>query len=94
MRKKRYVIVAAELLKGNVRTDPGKHKLVETRKAVEGGWRSVANLLAKDGHNDLAGDVQRFVDRMPPPKTEHELIAHELRQRIRDPRVRDQQPTR
>jgi type IV secretory pathway VirD2 relaxase len=81
--------VAADLLKGNVPTEPGKHKLVETRKAVEDGWRSVANLLAKDGHQDLARDVQQFVERMQPARTDNELVAQEFRQRIRDPRIRD-----
>src|SRR5437762_1770342 len=36
--------VAAELLKGSIRVEAGKRKLVETRRAVEDGWRSVANL--------------------------------------------------
>jgi hypothetical protein len=86
--------VAAQLLKGNVRPEPGKHKLVETRKAVEGGWRSIANLLEKDRRHDLAEDVRRFVDRMPAARTDRELIAHELRQRLRGPRIRDHQPSR
>jgi hypothetical protein len=86
--------VAAELLKGNTRVEPGKRKLVETRKAVEGGWRSVASLLATDGYHDLANDVQRFVERMAPARTERESVARELQRRIRDPRVRDQHPTR
>jgi hypothetical protein len=86
--------VAAELFIGNNRVEPGKRKLAETRKAVEHGWRSVANLLAKGGYQDLATDVRRFVDRMPPARTERESVAHELRERIRDTRVRDQQPTR
>jgi hypothetical protein len=81
--------VAAELLKGNIRVEPGKRTLAETRRHVESGWRSVASLLAKDAHHDLAGDVQRFVDRMPPVRTERELIAQELQQRIREPRIRD-----
>jgi hypothetical protein len=86
--------VAAELLKGNTRIEPGKRTLVETRRQVENGWRSVASLLVKDGHHDLASDVRRFIDHMPAAKTDHELIAHELQQRIRDSRVRDQHPTR
>jgi hypothetical protein len=86
--------VAAELLKGNTRAEPGKRNLVETRKAVERGWRSVADKLAKDGHQDLARDVQRFVDRMPPARTERESVAHELRQHLREPHVREQQRTR
>lgn len=85
---------AAELLKGNTGVEPGKRKLVETRRQVENGWRSVANLLSKHGHHDLANDVRRFVERMPPAKTEREQIAHELQQRVRDARVRDLQPTR
>jgi hypothetical protein len=86
--------VAAELLKGNSRVEPGKRTLVETRRQIESGWRSVASLLAKDSHHDLASDVRRFVDRMPPARTGRELIAHELQQRIRGPRVRDQHRAR
>jgi hypothetical protein len=86
--------VAAGLLKGNTRLEPGKRKLVETRKAVEDGWRSVANLLAKDGKQDLAKDVQRFVERMPPAITDWEQISAELHRRTREPRVRDKHPTR
>ena len=86
--------VAAELLRGNVRAEPGKHKLVETRKSVEGGWRSVANLLAMDGHQDLAADVRRFVEGMPPARTDRESVADELRWRQRNLHVRDQHRTR
>jgi hypothetical protein len=86
--------VAADLLKGNVRAEPGKHKLTETRRAVEGGWGSIANLLAKDGHHDLAHDARRFVDHMPPAQTEREWVAHELEKRIREPRAQGQQITR
>ena len=85
--------VAAELLKRNGRVEPGKRALVETRRQVENGWLSVARLLTKDGHHDLAGDVQRFVERMPAARTEREWISQELRQRISDPRVRDQYRT-
>jgi len=77
--------VAPELLKGNSRAEPRKSALVETRRQVERGWRTLADNLAKDGHTDLAGDVRRLLDRMPAVKTEREWIAHELEQRIRDP---------
>jgi hypothetical protein len=86
--------VAAELPKGNVRVETGKHKLEETRRQVESGWRNLAINLANDGHQEVARDVQRFVDRMPSAKTEREWIAHELQQHIRDSRVHDQHPTR
>jgi hypothetical protein len=84
--------VAAELLKGNVRVEPGKRELVGTRKAVEDGWRSVASLLVKDGHHDLANELQRFLDRMPPPKTEREHLAATLLQRTRESRLTNRTP--
>src|SRR5207302_3479310 len=37
--------VAAELLKGDLRVEPGKSKLVETRKEVERGWRATSDIL-------------------------------------------------
>lgn len=86
--------VAAELLKRSVSAEPGKRTLVETRHQVESGWNSIANKLAKDGHPDLARDVQRFIDRMPPARTDRELIADNLLQRARGPRVQDQDRTR
>jgi len=86
--------VAAELVRGSLHTEPGKRKLVETRKAVEGRWHSVGNYLAKDGHRDLADDVRKFVERMPAARTERERMAAELVEHAREPRVRDQEPTR
>jgi Relaxase/Mobilisation nuclease domain len=77
--------VAAERLKGHTRVEPGQLTLVESRKVIEGGWRSVANLLAKDGHHDLSDDVRRFVARMPPAKTERDYLAEKLLERTRNP---------
>jgi hypothetical protein len=90
----RAEFVASGLLKNSNTVEPGKHKLKETRNAVQGGWRSVAILLAKEGRHELAINTQRFADAMPTVKTERERIAHELEQRFRDPRVRDQYPAR
>jgi hypothetical protein len=86
--------VAAELLKGKTRVEPGKRTLVETRRQIESGWRSIGRLLANDGHHDLADEVRRFVDRMPTVHTERELIAHELQLRIRELRTPDYQSSR
>lgn len=85
--------VAAELLKGNVHIEPGKQKLMETRRAVEGGWQAVADLLARGGQNDLVNDVTRFVERMLPPNTEREAIAVELMSRMRKQKVHEKQLT-
>jgi hypothetical protein len=86
--------VAVELLKGNARVELGKRKLVETRRAVEDGWRTVAGQLAKEEHHDLANDVRRFVDRMPLAQTDREQIAVELLNKARTRRTPEQQPTR
>jgi hypothetical protein len=84
--------VAAELLRGNTRVEPGKRNLVETRKAIEDGWRSIASQLARDERHDLAGDVQRFIDHMPPPKTENEHLAAALLHRTRESRLSNRVP--
>lgn len=86
--------VAAELLKGNTRVEPGKRTLAETRRQVENGWRSVASLLAKDGHQDLAAVVQRFVERLPSPRTERERMRGEIVQRVRETQRRERTHTR
>jgi hypothetical protein len=75
--------VAAELLKVNNQVEPGKRTLVETRRMIKSGWRILSDNLAKDGQQDLAHDVQLFVQRMPPPRTEKELIAETLLERTR-----------
>jgi hypothetical protein len=86
--------VAAELLKGNIHVEPGKRTLLKTRRRVENGWRTLADQLAENAYQDLSSDVRRFVEQMPLPQSDRELVAHELRQRIRDPRAHDRQTTR
>ena len=86
--------VASALLKGDTGTEPGKHAIVETRRRVEQSWHTVASQLASEGHHELADVVRRFVDTMPPPRTEREWVAYELRQQLGNSRVRDQHPTR
>jgi hypothetical protein len=86
--------VAAELLSGRFQVEPGKSTLIETRTKVERGWRITSEILFAQGHPELAAQVNRFVNQLPPPRTERELVADELKQRARDPRVRDRHPTR
>jgi hypothetical protein len=75
--------VAAELLKANSHVEPGKRTLVGTRRKIEKGWRTLADTLHMIGHQDLARDVQQFVEGMPPPRTDKELIAARLLERTR-----------
>jgi hypothetical protein len=86
--------VAVELLKGNIRPEPAKSTLLATRKEVERGWHATSNTLIAQGHPELAVQVRRFMNQMSPPRTDKELIAAELIPCTRQPRVRDQQPTR
>lgn len=74
--------VAAELLKREVRIESGKAKLLQTRRAVEYGWRAVSDLLAGQGQRELAAHVRLFLDRMPPPQTEKERLVAGLRASI------------
>lgn len=66
---------AAELLKGGVRPDAGRAELLRTRRGVERGWRTAADLLAAQGHPELAGKVRKFVDQMSVPLTEREQLV-------------------
>ena len=81
--------VAADLLKGHLGLEPGKSRLMETRKAVERGWRAVGDLLESEGRRELAAQVRDFVARMPPARTDREKIAEALRSRVGNPRIRD-----
>ncbi len=87
--RSRVELTVAELVKGNVRPEPGKSRLLETRKQIERGWRDIGNILAAEGHRELAADVRRYVDDLPIPRTEREQIAEGLLQRSNRPRERE-----
>jgi len=42
--------------------DPGKAKLIDTRRRIEQGWRAVARLLDGQGERHLAENVVRFIE--------------------------------
>jgi hypothetical protein len=90
--RKKLRMVASELMRGRLRVEPGKSKLVETRRVVEGGWRAISDLLVSGGQGMLAKDVERFVEQMPAPRTEKEEIASELLARARESRMVERQP--
>ena len=85
--------VGRELLRGRPRNEPGKKTLIETRRAIERGWWRTSEILVAQGHNDLAKEVSQFAGRMPPPRTDREMIAEELSKRHHDARAREG-PTR
>jgi hypothetical protein len=80
--------VDRDLLRERIRAEPGKENLIETRKEVEQGWWKVSEILAAQGQRKLAAEARRFVGQMPPPKSDREMIADELRKRHRDRNAR------
>jgi Relaxase/Mobilisation nuclease domain len=90
----RVEAVAAELLKGNLRPEGGKARLLETRREVQQGWRAVSEILAAAGRTELASRTTQFVEQFPPPITEREHVAKMLRARARDPLSPHRSPAR
>jgi len=45
---------------------------------VDAGWLNVGDILAKEGRADLAAEVRRFIEEMPPARTDKELVAAAL----------------
>ena len=70
---RREAAVTAEL-----REELSKGKLVATRKAVEQHWQAIRASLIGQGRQDLAEEVGRFLDTMPPPRTGREQLDQEL----------------
>jgi hypothetical protein len=75
--------VASELLRGDIQTDRGERKLVETRKQVVRGWVQLATALNNDGDPALADQVRSFAAGFSPPRTDREWVARELISRAR-----------
>ncbi len=75
----RAEIVANELATSSgVRPEAGKLTLLETRNAIQRGWRSVADRLAQQVDRQLAADVTRFSERMDRPLTDRDWVAQGL----------------
>ena len=83
--------VASGLRTGHFPVEPGKTKLIETRKTVEHGWRAIRVVLGSQGEFELAAHVTRLLDGMPPPLTEKERLSDELRHRAMDQMIREPQ---
>ena len=75
--------VAAELIKRWIRPEPGKSKLVQTRRETERGWRATSDLLIAQGQPELAMRTRLFLSEMQPPDTERECLAAALQEPLR-----------
>lgn len=82
--------VARELQDGALRVEPGKAKLIETRRGVVADWLATAEMLRAQGEPKLAAQVERFVKSMSAVRTEKEQIAAGLLAQIEAQRGRAQ----
>lgn len=80
----RAVSAAGELRDGGAPSEKGKQRLVDTRRDVERGWWAFADTAARAGMRDLAAQARRFIDRMPPARTDWEWIAEGIRAAARE----------
>jgi hypothetical protein len=76
--------VAAELRAGSLQVEPGKKRILETRRDVVGRWFGVRDALLAEGREGLANEVERFTAGMPPIRTEREWLALALTERLRE----------
>jgi len=77
--RQRTAAVAREMRPdGEIKPEPGKAELLETRYHVVRGWNAIADDLARQGQADLAQQVRRFVTQLPPVRTEREWIRDRI----------------
>ena len=81
--------VAEELLRGRLAPEPGKAKLIATRKRVLADWTATAALLRAQGRESLARDVENYVSQMPAVATDKERIAKGLLAQLATQRSRE-----
>lgn len=61
-----------------LRPEVNKSGILRTRSAVQHGWQALAQVAVRDGIHDLANQVIRFLERMPPALTDREWITQRL----------------
>jgi hypothetical protein len=90
----RTAIALANIQESRRPPEPSKAGLVQTRRAVEQGWRAVIAHLAAQGDRDLSTQVSRFLEAMRPVRTERELMAERLVDLAGQARLRRMEKTR
>ena len=92
--RERAEAVARELKAGHLRVEPGKAKLVRTHSDVRRAWLAVSDILTQEKHPELAAQVRRYADQMPPPFTEKERLAARIMDHARELPARERQLSR
>jgi hypothetical protein len=81
--------VIRDLSRGITQVESGKAKLVETRNNVRRAWWTVSEILIRDKQAELAAEVRRFAEKMPPPLTEREWLLGRLHEDTPPQRARE-----
>ncbi len=68
-------------LKAGAPDQSGAVRLQRTRMEVVRGWQAVRSLLDAEGRHQLADQVSKFVNQMPPPRTDKQWLASDLIER-------------
>jgi len=79
--------IERELSAGGLQPDPGKAKLVETRRAVVAGYHSAAEVLLQAGQAHLAQELWGFIGGLSAPRTTDEQLAATLARKSPNPRT-------
>ena len=87
--RERAELVARDRSRGITPVDPEKAKLLETRHIVRRAWWTISEILIRDRQPDLAAQVTRFAEQMPPPMTEREWLSARVFAVGRPPRARE-----
>jgi hypothetical protein len=56
----------------------GKQKLTAIRENVVNGWLATENTLREHGLNKEADQVVEFIQKLPPIKTDHDLLKEKM----------------
>jgi len=76
--RERAGLVAQQIAHGGLEAEPGKARLLETRRDVVRGWSEVADDLVIQGHVELAQLVRGFVKQLPPVRTDQEWMRDRM----------------
>jgi hypothetical protein len=81
--RERVTSVAQELARTCTVRDPGRDRLVNSRKALIAGWTKIAETLDAQGEIGLAGDVRYFAQTLPRVLTDRERLAAQLAEHLK-----------
>jgi hypothetical protein len=85
----RVEAAAAELQKAERPVEPARLQLRQTRQEVERGWIATSETLTNQGQTALAEQASRFVDGLPPVRTEREWLMAGLLEQAHRQRAKE-----